>query len=666
MRRARGGAAVSALDEQLVRVAISAARPQPFLRPSEWARLHVHLASPPAPRAGLYDPEVFPYLDDVMDSAADALTSGKNWLLMKAGQGGGSTAALIIWAWMQTYFPGPMLYLISKEEFADKFGKERVTPLIAGAEPLRSKFRPGRAGGETSTHKAFVDGSLDLMGGRSVLNMQTNPYRAGFIDEFDSLLDVIVGHGDPLKLLEVRTNAWSIFGPTLIAAFAHPSTRERGAGRVYYELSDQRRGHVSCPHCSTWFPILWSHVKVLAREGQSAAAAERDPRCYTYVTPCCGVVLTDGQRYRACRDVRQRSVLPPAIAADRRWVGVHFSNLHMTKPLVELAMEWIQGIDTPSVKTVVINKRLGDVDDQVAEQETTAEAWAELAKDGHELGTVPDGVQVLTSGQDSRLLDLHWAVWGWGLARTSGGQAILRGWLVDAGVEPGPAALDRMRRTLASSDLHVFDGVLYGRTWPRSSGADELRVEQGLHDSGWQPIAAYEYSQTQRGRAFPSKGMAEDGSSKPGPTTRWTSGLRWKVGTKDVVDEQAKRLDMNTFVLKVDLLGWPGQTFEDEAGVQRPRLVLAKDTPVELIAHLASERLVDEGGKKAWRKSGPNHWLDCAVMAYAAALQVIPFLKGKTWDERPALRRPARVAAPPRANRGEEDPWGREAAAWER
>lgn len=644
------------LDAELVRAAAAAVRPRPLITPSEWARQHATLASPPAPRAGPWDPDVFPYLDGVQDSFAEALEGGRNWVLMKSAQGAGSSAALNCWGWQQTYYPGPALYLISKEEHAEAFGKERVAPLIAGAAPLRETFLAGRAGGETATSKRFTNGSLELAGGRSVLNLQTAPYRAVYCDEFDSLQDVIGEHGDLLKLAEKRTNAWAMFGPTIVAAFAHPSRRERGIGRVYYELSDQRRGHVACPHCGRWFPVLWSCVKVLPREGQSPAAAERDPRAYHFVAPCCGCVLTDGERYRACRRVEQRSVLPPDVATSRKWIGVHFSNLMQSKPLVELALEWIEGLDRPSVRTVVVNKSLGDVvEDDEGEEGTSIDAWVALQVDDYQLGEVPDGVQFLTAGQDSGLLELHWSVWGWGLVETAEAALLLCGWLVDAGVVAGPAAVDPARRSIDAADLAVFDQVLYERTWPAQDGR-HLRVEQGLHDSGYFPIAAYEYCRAHPKRAIPSKGAAEASSSKA-PPTRWSEAPTWRVGGRDVRDPALRRCDMNTFVLKTDLVGMTAKRFNDRLGAPRARLAFPLDVPPGLLEHHASERLVTDGTKRAWKKRGPNHWWDTTVMAYAAALNCSHFLKGKTAEERPSLRRAATSQARPAPKRRAESGW---------
>jgi phage terminase large subunit GpA-like protein len=288
-----------------------------------------------------------------------------------------------------------------------------------------------------------------------------------------------------------------------------------------------------------------------------------------------------------------------------------------------------------------VNKDLGEPLDD-SEQEAPIAAWESLLSGDYSLGEVPPEVQFLTSGQDSKLTDLHWSVWGWGLVRTAAGVTLLCGWLVDAGVEPGPAMHDRARKGMDASDLAVFDGVIYDRFWPRRAGDGHLAVDQGLHDSGWQPAAVYDYARApgpQKGRAYPSKGAGEDSRSKA-PLVRWVPSPTWRVtdarGQVQVVtDATLQRADMNTYALKSDLLGWPTSRFAPAAGEPRARLVLPADTPPEMLQHLASERLVvdKDTKKKVWKKFGANHWLDTAIMAYAAAKQLEPHLEGKTRDE---------------------------------
>lgn len=615
-------------------------RPIERLRPSAFAAEYRHLKPGTTHAPGRWSNEVFPFLVPVMDAVEEAITTGRRGVVaMKAGQIGGSEAIINAVAWLKTYYPGPMLYLISKEETAREFGRERFGYLIDTCDPLRKRALRGRLEGELVHTKRFVDGKLVVAGGRSVLNLETTPYRFVIIDEYDSLQDEILGRGDPLSNAEIRTDAYASLGAsTLVIAFAHPTTKERGAGRLYYERSDQRRAFVKCVHCGdekNW--LSWEHVKVLPEGEESADAAARDPRRYHYVAPCCGAEISDGERSVMAARTVQHSTLPEAQARAAPWIGLHISQLYAAnKPLLFLAEKWIEGLDEESRRRVFVNKRLGDTYEP-AQRETTAEDWRgcivvprrEGDPEAYALGQVPPGVQFLTAGQDSRTVELHWSVWGWGLVRDAGDFPHLCGWLVDCGV------VEReYTPTIEAGDLAVFGGLIYDRGFARLGTDDVLYVRQGLHDSGWCPVAAYGYCLTQLGRAAPAKGASED-SASVAPPIRWGAPPTWRVGIQTVSDPRMRLALLNTYLLKESLFGLVGKRFDRGRGLgMATRIKLPADVPERFIAESSSEHLTQTKGRAwTWAARGPEHFSDCNIMAYAAALQLNPFLGGRTRED---------------------------------
>lgn len=598
------------------------------LSPSAWAERYRFLKEGTTARPGRFSFEGFTFMRSILDSIEEALLTGKRWVFMKPAQIGGSETILNALGWMQTYHAGPALYMTSTDDTAKEFSRDRLSFMCETCEPLTSKFLPARGGKDEIYIKRFVDGKIAICGGKSINHFQSHPYKSVFLDEADSLAE-LSGAGDPIKLADLRTAAYALFGPTFIGAFAHPSTKEGPVGRLYYDESDQRRAFVRCPHCPKEFWLDWSHAKVIVHEGQTPSSAERDPTAYHYFAPCCGAEIPDAQRLAAAAGAVQKSTLPPEIAKKKAWIGVHISHLY-TKTLVELAREWISGLDNPSVRRVIVNKVFGDVFEEQT-QETTVEVWEDLAlPDGEpgsfERGKVPDGVTWLTAGTDARQLELHWCVWGWGNVLNEGGSSTLCGWLVDYGVEPGPQASDKNRTVLAAEDLQVFDQTLYDRAWPSTLGNKFFTVLQGLHDARWCPVATYEFCRSKPGRAFPSMGLATDDRSAT-PPWRLSSSIRYRIGAEVVADDTLKRADLNTYVLKLDFSGLARTNFRDKSLVLRPRLTLPRDVTPDLLAQLASEKLVldPRTGRRSWRKhSHQNHFWDSSILAYAAALMTAP------------------------------------------
>lgn len=620
---------------ELLRLEAAMWRPLERLSPSAFAERHRFLKKGAGWVDGPWRNKHAPYLRDVMDAVAECLRRGIRLLvLMKSAQGGGTDALgvnAVLW-WL-TYLGGSVLYITAKDELAEQVALDRWSGpegAIAKCAPVAAKHLAGKRHHEKIQIKRFTDAKLSFCGSQSVLNFQSNPYVLVELDEVDSIARAMTDGSDPVELANQRVSAMAEGRPVLVIAFAHPSSPEGHVTQLYRTLSDQRRGHVQCPHCAEWIAPRWEHVRAIARAGQSPAEAERDPSCYVYSCPSCGAMWSDADRLRAVRVVPQRSTLPPEVAATKRAIGLHFWKFFMlSKPIVELAEEYVRAFDDPPKMRVFVNKTLGEPFEERV-HEVSPDTWRKLAlpegeAGSYSLGEVPEGVQFLTAGQDSGKRELHWAVWGWGLTRAEGGAVVLRGWLLDYGVEPGPASEDPDRGTLHVEDLRVFDQVLYQRTWPSARGGDvDFYLLQGFHDAKWQRIAVVEYCAGLDGQAVPAWGLPTDDRSRQEPVS-FGKPFQSVVGDETLVYENVRLAKLNTYVLKLDFLGIAGKRFVDEKKVPRPRLTLPRDVEPRFLDALSSEKLVLEDGRRFWTKtSHANHWWDCSIYAYAAALNLAP------------------------------------------
>lgn len=628
LREALAGLTADVSD--LVQTYARLLEPFPKYVVSEFAERFRLLKPGTTEKPGPWSNDVFPFLVPIMDGLQEALESGKRGVvLMKAAQLGGSEAVANFVYWCMRYYPGPMLYMISKDDHAREFGHERFD-LAACCTALEGLVRRGRGSGERVHMKRLVNGKLAILGGRSVLNLQSFPYRIVVVDELDSLMAEVGGEGDPIALAQERTGSFQ--GLTLVVAFAHPTTPDRGAGKLYYDLSDQRRAFAPCPHCGQAFWLQWAHVQAVPADGLTKAQAEQDPDYYRYVTPCCEKELSDAQRYVMARQTQQRTVLDAGVAARKQWVGMHFSQLYMSnKPLRDLASEWIAAQGDEGRLRPFYNKKLGDV--YVPKiKATTADDWRRcIAIPRHEgdphahlRGQVPMAVQFLTAGQDSGSEALHWVVWGWGFVRDVKNVAHFCGWLIDYGEFKREKSL-----TLNADDLAVFDQVFYQKGWLSVDGSVVHYINQVGHDSSWQEVAAYDYCHRHLPAAVPIKGGAEDSESAQ-PFLRWTGAPRWRVAGVEVTDPDMRLCVLNTYKLKEDWYGLAKKSFEvpdasaGAAALTRRHafLTLPADTTEELLIHFGNEELAPRPKKKGtyWRRKGDQHWMDASIYARALAL----------------------------------------------
>jgi len=653
-----------AQSKSMLAAAVSVLRVEDYGTPAQFAEAHRFLKPGTTERPGKWSNAHVPALTSIMDCAGEALALGKNFCLMKSGQGGGSEAVINFLAYLKAQYSGPILYVISKDEIAAEFGRERFGYILDTCSPLSRKALRGKSSGESLHHKRFVDGKLDIVGGRSILNLQSQPYRFVFLDEVDSLLDEVKDQGDPIKIAQVRMDAFE--GTTMMLAFAHPTNAGRGVGRLYYTLSDQRRGFVRCIHCEKEIWLSWSHVEAVAGAGLNQAQAERRADRYKYFCPECGVEITDGERWRMiAAGVTQKSTLPPDVAALRPWVGCHFSQLYYPhKTIRDLAQQHVAALDNEGAKIVFVNKVMGDVyEPQV--QEVTADQWRRLVciptgdndRESWRRGTVPWGVRFLTAGQDSRSTELHWTVWGWGLRRDAlTEQAVLCGRLIDWGVVERKYSL-----TLDPQEMAVFDSLIYDRLFPAAWDPQRtFHVVQGGHDIGWQQIAVNEYCRRWAYRALPVKGAAETMSSRStAPAVRPGNPLSYIYGKEKVADERVRPLFLNTYHLKIQLYGMLDKT----VALKNKTELAARNTPCLLLPADAfsmsdGERFCYESSNEIlapisfakkeefqWKRKGPNHFADCNIYAYACALNLNPQAANLPFGD-PEEQEPANAAAP--------------------
>lgn len=616
----------------VLRAADGVLEPLEVLSPAEWAEKHVSVEGGPFP--GPWDNQNGPHLIDPMNAVHECLVDGKNLVCIKGAQEG-LTQALGVnaVAWLIAHFGGPVLYLTNKDSNAKKVSRDRWAHVLKTCEPIRRKHLAGKLHGELILEKRFTDGSLTMSGSKSLLNFLSNPYAVVVFDELDSCQDSMPDGSDPVALVVERLTAMAEGRPVIIIAFAHPTTRDRGAAKLYYSESDQRRAHVECPHCNQWFAPLWEHVQVVPREGQSPQAAARDPSCYHLAASCCGAILSEADRLRMIRKVRQLPTLAPDVlqAKKPKWVGIHVWHLFLQNAGIveELAKKHIAGIDDEGKRIVFRNKVCGDAYDLDEQENPDEEAWRTCISlprfDGdtasYYRGEVPSEVQVLTAGTDHGKAALHWVVWGWALLRVFGGGQVLCGWLIDWGeIRRDPPA-----EGLDVKDLRPFDALLYDRVWVRRDGR-ELRVLEGAHDTGWEPDAVNAYTAQRPSRSISIKGASDDAFSLAPLFRHGQKPVRMIKGAK-VKHPDALGV-ANTFLAKRLLYGRVRKRVALDRGEGQPpeqnrwRLHLPIDVDDEVVRQLSAERLVVKGlsrRKLQWKKIGPNHYGDCSVYSLVLA-----------------------------------------------
>lgn len=562
-------------------------RPDPILSVSDWADAHRFLSQRASAEPGRWRTSRTPYLREIMD-ALGSTSSVEKVVFVKGSQIGGTEAGSCWIGYTIDLTPAPMLVIQPTVDIAKRFSRQRLQPLIDETPRLREKVRPARErdSGNSVLSKEFPGGIVLLAGANSAAGLRSMPIARLFADEVDAYPGDVEGEGDPIGLAEARTRTFSRRKILLVS-----TPTRAGVSRIWreWELSDQRRYQVPCPHCGEHQAIEWDRLLYDPNDLSIAP-----------VLTCehCGTGIEERHK--------------PKMLAEGRWVsenpdsavrGYHLSSLY--SPLGwfswrDAVRMWVEAKDNEEQQRVFVNTVLGECWAERGE----APEWEQLyrRREDYAIATVPEGGLVLTAGVDvqSDRLELEVVAWG----------PNLESWSVDYVVIQGdtssPAPWAELEKQLA-------------RTYPRSLGG-ELPISKVCVDTGYLSQEVYAWCRRQSAsRVIPIKGR---------------DNLTTILGTPKLMDVSIKgksikggiRLwPVGVSAAKSELYGWLRQEPPLAAGDAYPRGFChfpqyGEEFFQQLTAEELQFKLVRGFKRYEWVKTRPrNEALDCRVYARAAA-----------------------------------------------
>lgn len=544
--------------------------------------------------------------------------------------------------------PGPMLIVQPKEDAAEQFSKERITPLIRATPALRKIFGAGktRNADETLLYKAFPGGFAALAGAGSPDNLARRPIRVGMCDEVDKY--PITKEGNPLDLVDERM---ATFSNWLSIRACSPTIADESLIEASYNEGDQRQASVECPHCGHRnFLDFFKHVHWETDEDtgehRTAGAAIH--------CEACGTAWSEGQRLISLRSTRWHQTKPFSCCGKRydpledyarawadpvtgdnapdpvgliwdwwasprwavyrakcadcgRWAvdneHASFTASKLFSPWpkdapAKIAAKWIAAKEDPDKRVTFDNTQLGRPHKRQASKDIAAETLMRRAENWP--GEVPPGVGLITTGidiQDDRAEIEHV---GWGHGEES--------WSLDFIVIEGDPATEEFWQRI---DIELL------RTFRRQDGR-EFTVSAACIDSGGHHTqSVYAFAKARLGRhVWAVKGQsARNGERSPvWPTARISAKNRSKfkpviVGTNAAKDSIRNRLGLEEpgpgymhFHAKRDL-GWY----------------------IQLVAERLLTKVIAGRRFTVWDlpKGRANEALDCRVYAYAALMGLV-------------------------------------------
>ena len=584
--------------------------PDPDFTVTEWADAKRYLSPKGAAEPGKYRSDRTPYLKAIMDALSPSHPAQKI-VFPKSAQVGATESGINWIGHVIEVAPGPFLAVQATEITAKRYSRQRIDPMIEASPSIRDLVAPSKSrdSGNTQLEKAFPGGHLIIAGGNSASGLRSMPMRYIHLDEVDAFKDDLDGEGDPVTLAEARAQT---FGRRKKIYLSSTPTI-KGSSRIEreWELSDQQRYFVPCPHC---LGLQWLKFERLRWN-------KGDHRSVRYVCEHCEEPIEERHKTWMLAPENGAVWQPTAdpeqvrLAQEAGVIGFHISGLY--SPIgwlgwAEIAAKFEAAKGKDAQMKAFKNTVLGETWEERGE----APDWERLYERREQwlMGTVPAGALFLTMGVDVQrgtggLGRLEADVWGWGRNGES--------WLVDHFTLDGD---------VTKGDVWDALSRLCDQLWPHEAGGTMKLARVGI-DTGDGMTTDQVYAWVRkmgRGQVVALKGRGGFDRNVPvdGPSfvdvTEGGKKIRRGVALWNVAVSHFKLETYRALRLAVPT----------EAGEGFPEgfVHLGQGASAEWLKQLTAEQLVARKNKRTgfsvseWVKTRDrNEALDCRVYARAVA-----------------------------------------------
>jgi phage terminase large subunit GpA-like protein len=493
------------------------------LRPSEWAErkrvMPTGLTSLPGP----FRWETTPYLREIIDLFSPA-SQVQRVAIMKGAQLGFSVGVLEnLIGWIIDAEPGPTLFVTADKELAESVIETRVDRMIETAGIAHKIFAQvekahGRKTGDTKSKKEFPGGFLLPVGPNVAAKLRSYSIKTILFDEVDGFPLEVGSEGDPIKLAERRTDAFS--RNRKILYISTPTVEDTSRIKPLFESGDQSRFFVPCPHCGAMQALTWSRMHWDTDEnGRLVWGSVR----YDCDGDGCGKSFTNDDKATMLPRGHWRPTATPSEPGLRSF---HLSSLYSPigfRPWESIVQEWLQVKDDPARLRVFVNTVLGETWQERGE----APRWERimLRREDYFTGTLPAYAEplILTLGADVQADRIEAEVVAWGRDKES--------WSVSYHVMEGDTSDPQGRAWRGLYDLLTREHA-------------GMQITLALVDAGFRTSTVYAFCEQFAGGVMPC--MGESAQS-------WG---RRTFAVRDVPGFACKRVDIQTGILKAELYGY--------------------------------------------------------------------------------------------------------------
>lgn len=557
---------------------------------SDWALKYRRLSAEGSPQPGPWTHHKMPWSVEIMDTMCPT-SDVREIVLMKSAQVGGTELAINFLFRNIHQEPAPTMYMLPTVELAGDFSKEALQPSIDTTDVLNEVVADskGRDSSNSQRYKSFAGGYLVLAGANSAAALRRRSIRYLILDDIDDFPADLNGQGDPAKLADKRTTAFT--GREKKIRISTPTIKGHSRIEKAYLASDQRRFVMPCPHCGNEQHFEWPQVQF----------DTDNPADAVYVCKENGCLIEHRDKDAMMQAGRWVAQNP----GPNRPVGFHISELYSSfRSWGDIAKDFMASKDDPSQLKVFVNLVLGETWEDRGEA-PDHERLKERAG-GYRLGYVPKQALFVTAAVDVQADRLEVELKAWGENRVS--------WSIGHHVLPGDPSTD--------APWDDLDRVIYSPA--PCEGGGSLPIDLTAVDTGFMATRVYEWA-----RNKPKVMLYKGASTRQAQTLRVTKVRDYSFNGAPRKGGQPL-CTVDTFDLK--------ETFYHDLRKRKPAAgevppdgycFYPDEYPMEWFLQLTAEYLAETPHKKTgrikreWIKTRPrNEALDLHVMNWAAAIRL--------------------------------------------
>lgn len=563
-------------------------RPPKKLTLSEWARRHYYLSAESSAESGRFRP--YKYQIGIMDAISDRSIP---FVSVKKSARIGFTKILNATAGFYiAQDPCPILCVQPTVEDAEGYSKEEIATMIRDSPKLSAIFGSGpkaKTTKDTILHKIYPGGSISMVGANSPRGFRRVSRKVILLDEIDGYPASAGGEGDPSKLAIKRSE---YYHDRKIVRGSTPVLEGRSPIDEAFQDGDQRYFYVPCPHCGYFDRLVFQQQD---GGGHWMRWPENEPEKAHFVCFDCGSAIEESDKFEVTEAGEWRATKPFEGHASFHIWAAYSSSPNATWGQLASEFEEARKAGPEKLKTFV-NLVLGECWREKGEAPDYERLYSR--RENYPIGSVPEGVLLVTAGVDVQKDRLYYEIVGWGRRKEN--------WSIDAGFIMGDPYTDHPWRELDA----LLDRPLRGQAGDRK--IDILGIDSGAFTQ-----TVYNWARRYPlSRVIATKGVRSAKTIISTPSKVDVSFRGRSIGYKV--------WPLGIDVAKAELYGWLKQKLEGE---ERPRgWAHFPEYPEEYFQQITAEHLVSKANARGfvdfyWEKlpNRENHWLDCRVIARACA-----------------------------------------------